>query len=45
MCKRLEIKATNTLNNCPKCDVMIVPGGWGTRKEVDIEKLIEFIKH
>ena len=45
MCKIIRIKATNTLNNCHKFDVMIVPGGWGTRKEVANEKLIEFIKN
>ena len=32
-----------TLNTCPGLDVLVVPGGWGTRREIDNEVLIDWI--
>jgi len=40
----LRIVPDYTLENCPSMDVLIVPGGWGTRKEIDNIALIEWIK-
>ena len=28
---------------CPKLDLLIVPGGWGTPKEVKNDKLVKWI--
>ena len=32
-----------TLADCPPLDILVVPGGWGTRREIDNEKLIDWI--
>jgi transcriptional regulator GlxA family with amidase domain len=32
-----------TINNCPDLDLLIVPGGWGTRKEVKNDALLKWI--
>jgi transcriptional regulator GlxA family with amidase domain len=32
-----------TLANCPPLDILVVPGGWGTRKEIDNESLINWV--
>lgn len=42
--KGLSIKASANFNTCPTLDYLLIPGGIGTRKEVDNEKLIQFIK-
>jgi transcriptional regulator GlxA family with amidase domain len=31
------------LNDCPVLDVLVVPGGWGTRKEMNNERLLTWI--
>jgi transcriptional regulator GlxA family with amidase domain len=31
------------LDDCPALDILVVPGGWGTRKEMDNELLISWI--
>ena len=31
------------LNDCPPSDVLVVPGGWGTRKEINNERLLGWI--
>jgi putative intracellular protease/amidase len=31
------------LNDCPRLDVLAVPGGWGTRKEMNNTRLTEWI--
>jgi len=33
-----------TIDNCPKLDILVVPGGWGTRKEINNKKLIAWIQ-
>lgn len=32
-----------TIINCPDLDILVVPGGWGTRKEVNNEKMLGWI--
>lgn len=39
-----KIISDHDFTSCPKLDYLIIPGGMGTRKEVDNEKLINFIK-
>lgn len=41
--KGLSIQPEYTLDNCPKLDFLLVPGGMGTRTERYNEKLIAFI--
>jgi transcriptional regulator GlxA family with amidase domain len=31
------------LDNCPSLDILVVPGGWGTRKEMNNERLLRWI--
>jgi transcriptional regulator GlxA family with amidase domain len=33
-----------TIDTCPRLDVLLVPGGWGTRREVHNDRLIKWIK-
>jgi transcriptional regulator GlxA family with amidase domain len=42
--KGLRVVPDHTFEDAPRVDVLIVPGGLGTRKEVDNPKLIEFIQ-
>ena len=30
---------------CPKLDILVVPGGWGTRKEIENEAMIKWLRH
>ncbi len=39
----LRILPDRTLGNCPSLDILVVPGGWGTRKEIDNDSLIRWI--
>jgi len=32
------------LDNCPSLDILVVPGGWGTRKEIENQRLIAWIE-
>jgi transcriptional regulator GlxA family with amidase domain len=42
--KGLRILADHTLADAPPLDVLVVPGGWGTRREVDNPKMTGFIR-
>lgn len=39
----LKLQPDFTFENCPTLDLFIVPGGWGTRAEVNNDKLIQKI--
>jgi len=32
------------LENCPPLDILVVPGGWGTRTEIENKRLIDWIE-
>lgn len=40
----LSINPSFTINNCPTPDILIIPGGWGARKEMLNKKLTNWIK-
>jgi len=40
----LSINPSYTINTCPKPDILIVPGGWGSRKEMFNETITNWIK-
>jgi len=40
----LKVAADYSLDNHPPFDILVVPGGWGTRKEISNEKIINWIK-
>lgn len=39
----MKVQPGYTLASCPPLDMLIVPGGWGTRREMDNPCLIEWI--
>jgi transcriptional regulator GlxA family with amidase domain len=39
----LKVVPNVSLENCPPLDVLVVPGGWGTRKEIGNQRLIGWI--
>jgi transcriptional regulator GlxA family with amidase domain len=39
----LKVMPDCTLAECPPLDVLVVPGGWGTRREIANERLIEWV--
>jgi transcriptional regulator GlxA family with amidase domain len=40
----LRVIADVTLDACPPLDVLVVPGGWGTRSEIKNARLLAWIK-
>lgn len=40
----LRIVPDCSIANCPSLDVLVVPGGWGTRREINNSNLIEWIR-
>ena len=41
----LSVNPDYNLATCPKPDILLVPGGLGTRREIDNEPLIEWIRN
>lgn len=39
----LRVLPDATLESCPALDILVVPGGWGTRKEIENRALINWI--
>jgi transcriptional regulator GlxA family with amidase domain len=39
----LRVIPDATIEACPALDVLVVPGGWGTRSEIDNERLVRWI--
>lgn len=39
----LRVIPDTTIDDCPTFDVLVVPGGWGTRSEVNNARLIDWI--
>ena len=40
----LKVVPDHTLDDCPPLDVLVVPGGWGTRSEMKNDRLIAWIR-
>ena len=40
----MKVTVDYTLDDCPKLDVLVVPGGWGTRREAGNQRIIDFIR-
>jgi transcriptional regulator GlxA family with amidase domain len=41
---QLSVNPRYTIDNCPKPDILLVPGGFGTRREMNNQTLIDWIK-
>ena len=39
----LKVVPDVTLETCPPLDILVVPGGWGTRSEINNERLVRWI--
>jgi len=39
----LRVIPDYTLAGCPRLDILVVPGGWGTRKEISNDRLLAWI--
>jgi len=39
----LKVTPDHTLADCPSLDILVVPGGWGTRREIGNPVLLEWI--
>ena len=39
----LKVVPDHTLDDCPPLDVLVVPGGWGTRREMNNDRLIAWL--
>ena len=39
----LRVAPNHTLDNCPPLDILLVPGGWGVRSEIDNKTLVYWI--
>ena len=39
----LKVVPDHDLDDCPPLDVLVVPGGWGTRREMNNDRLIAWI--
>jgi transcriptional regulator GlxA family with amidase domain len=33
-----------TFDHCPRLDILVVPGGWGTRKEMSNQAMLSFVR-
>ncbi|HEX9819793.1 MAG TPA: DJ-1/PfpI family protein [Methylomirabilota bacterium] len=40
----MKVIPDHTLDTCPPLDILVVPGGWGTRAEIKNERLLAWIK-
>lgn len=40
----LSINPAYTIANCPKPDILVIPGGWGSRKEMNNETITSWIR-
>jgi transcriptional regulator GlxA family with amidase domain len=39
----LKVIPDHTLEDCPPLDILVVPGGWGTRREMNDDRLIAWV--
>jgi transcriptional regulator GlxA family with amidase domain len=39
----LKVFPDYDLDRCPRVDILVVPGGWGTRQELNNERLLKWI--
>jgi transcriptional regulator GlxA family with amidase domain len=40
----MSVTPHRSLRNCPPLDVLLIPGGWGTRREMSNSRLLDWIK-
>jgi transcriptional regulator GlxA family with amidase domain len=40
----MKVIPDHTFENCPKLDILVVPGGWGTRKELNNPVMLDWLR-
>jgi transcriptional regulator GlxA family with amidase domain len=40
----MKVIPDHTFENCPQLDILVVPGGWGTRKELNNSILLDWLR-
>lgn len=40
----MKVMPDYTLEDCPRLDILVVPGGWGTRREMNNERLLGWVR-
>lgn len=40
----LRVQPDHSFDDCPRLDVVLVPGGWGTRQEQQNPRMLEFVR-
>lgn len=41
----MQVIPHHTFESCPKLDILVVPGGWGTRKELKNPVMLNWLRH
>ena len=41
----MKVIPDHTFESCPKLDILVVPGGWGTRKELKNPIMLNWLRH
>jgi transcriptional regulator GlxA family with amidase domain len=41
----MSVMPRYSFDNCPPIDILVVPGGWGTRKELDNPVMLEWLRN
>jgi len=40
----MKVIPHHTFGNCPRLDILVVPGGWGTRKELNNRVMLDWLR-
>ncbi len=41
----MKVIPDHTFESCPKLDILVVPGGWGTRKEIKNPAMLDWLRN
>lgn len=41
----MKVLPNHTFESCPKLDILVVPGGWGTRKEINNRMMLDWLQN
>ena len=41
----MKVVSDHTFESCPKLDILVVPGGWGTRKELNNPAMLNWLRN
>jgi transcriptional regulator GlxA family with amidase domain len=41
---KMKVIPDHTFENCPRLDILVVPGGWGTRRELNNPAMLDWLR-